>query len=163
MKLRRPVLEDKEEILAMYKEFQKESSSMDGGFYEPTTHFEDWLDHNLNMELGIGVPDNFVPYIQFVSFDNDNNAIGFLNLRLRLNDTLLEKGGHIGYSIRPRQRGKGYAKEQLKLGIEQAHLKNINEILVTCHVDNDASKSVILANGGILEDCRHQTERYWIT
>ncbi|RNL32559.1 GNAT family N-acetyltransferase, partial [Streptococcus agalactiae] len=96
MKLRRPVLEDKEEILAMYKEFQKESSSMDGGFYEPTTHFEDWLDHNLNMELGIGVPDNFVPYIQFVSFDNDNNAIGFLNLRLRLNDTLLEKGGHIG-------------------------------------------------------------------
>ncbi|TQC00900.1 GNAT family N-acetyltransferase, partial [Streptococcus agalactiae] len=23
--------------------------------------------------------------------------------------------------------------------------------------------SVILANGGVLEDCRHQTERYWIT
>ncbi|HFH8662491.1 TPA: GNAT family N-acetyltransferase, partial [Streptococcus agalactiae] len=37
------------------------------------------------------------------------------------------------------------------------------EILVTCHVDNDASKSVILANGGVLEDCLHQTERYWIT
>lgn len=38
MKLRRPVLEDKEEILAMYKEFQKESSSVDGGVLEDCLH-----------------------------------------------------------------------------------------------------------------------------
>lgn len=36
---------------------------MDGGFYELIMYFEDWLDYNLNMELGIGVFDNFVLYI----------------------------------------------------------------------------------------------------
>ena len=88
--------------------------------------------------------------------------LAFLNLRLRLNDYLLEKGGHIGYSIRPSEQGKGYAKESLHQGLQVAKDKNIHRALVTCSIKNPASRAVILANGGQLEDIRHETERYWI-
>lgn len=110
----------------------------------------------------MGLASQGVPAIQYVAFDEKNQALGFLNLRLRLNASLLEKGGHIGYSVRPSQRGKGYAKEMLKQAVSCAISKNITTILVTCDETNVASRAVIVANGGILEDSRGGTERYWI-
>ena len=103
-----------------------------------------------------------MPDIQLVAFSRDGQAVGFLNLRLRLNDYLLEVGGHIGYSIRPSERGKGYAKEALRQGLQTAKQKNIKKALVTCSTENPASRAVILANGGVYEDVRNGTERYWI-
>ena len=75
---------------------------------------------------------------------------------------MLNHAGHIGYSIRPSERGKGYAKESLRQGLQVAKDKNFHRALVTCSIKNPASRAVILANGGQLEDIRHETERYWI-
>jgi len=97
-----------------------------------------------------------------VLFDESGHALGFLNLRLRLNEGLLNYAGHIGYSIRPSERGKGYAKEALHQGLQVAKEKNIHRALVTCSTENPASRAVILANGGQFEDVRNGTERYWI-
>ena len=116
----------------------------------------------MQKEMGINLPENRVPSIQFVSFDDVGRALGFLNLRLRLNEGLLNHAGHIGYSIRPSERGKGYAKESLRQGLQIAKKKNIKRALVTCSTENPASRAVILANGGELEDVRNGTERYWI-
>ena len=163
MILRRPSQTDKEAILDMMTEFEREKSSHDGGFWNPDNFvYEEWLEENLQAEAGLNIPENWVPAIQLVSFDVAGQALGFLNLRLRLNDYLLEKGGHIGYSIRPSERGKGYAKEALRQGLQVAKEKNIKRALVTCSTENPASQAVILANGGQLEDIRHETERYWI-
>ena len=95
-------------------------------------------------------------------FDESGHALGFLNLRLRLNEGLLNYAGHIGYSIRPSERGKGYAKEALRQGLQVAKEKNIKRALVTCSTENPASRAVILTNGGALEDVRGGKERYWI-
>ena len=163
MELRRPRLADKETVLEMMAEFEKSQSAHDGGFWDAENFvYEEWLKNNQDHEMGINLPEGWVPAIQLVSFDVAGQALGFLNLRLRLNDYLLEKGGHIGYSIRPSERGKGYAKESLRQGLQVAKGKNIKRALVTCSTENPASRAVILANGGELEDVRNGTERYWI-
>ena len=163
MKLRRPTLADKEAILSMMAEFEETQSAHDGGFWDAENFdYEEWLETSHNKEMGINLPENRVPSIQFVSFDHVGRALGFLNLRLRLNEGLLNHAGHIGYSIRPSERGKGYAKESLRQGLQIAKGKNIKRALVTCSTENPASRAVILANGGKLEDVRNGTERYWI-
>ena len=107
MILRRPSQADKEAILDMMGEFEREKSVHDGGFWNTDNFiYEEWLEENLQSEAGLNIPENWVPAIQLVSFNESGHALGFLHLRLRLNGRLLEKGGHIGYSIRPSERGK---------------------------------------------------------
>ena len=163
MILRRPTLADKEAVVDMIEEFEETQSTHNGGFWDiENFSYEDWLETGRNKEMGIGLLENRVPSIQFVLFDESGHALGFLNLRLRLNEGLLNYAGHIGYSIRPSERGKGYAKEALRQGLQVAKEKNIHRALVTCSAENPASRAVILANGGQLEDVRNGTERYWI-
>lgn len=163
MELRRPRLADKKAVLDMMTEFEKSQSAHDGGFWDVEDFsYEEWLEGNRNKEMGIWLSENRVPSIQFVLFGESGCALGFLNLRLRLNEGLLNYAGHIGYSIRPSERGKGYAKETLRQGLQVAKEKNIKKALVTCSVNNPASRAVILANGGIFEDARNGVERYWI-
>ena len=163
MELRRPILADKATVLEMMAEFEQTQSAHDGGFWNANNFvYEEWLKNNQNHEMGINLPEEWVPDIQLVAFSRDGQAVGFLNLRLRLNDYLLEVGGHIGYSIRPSERGKGYAKEALRQGLQVAKEKNIKKALVTCSTENPASRAVILANGGLFEDVRNGVERYWI-
>ena len=163
MELRRPTIVDREAVLDMMAEFEKSQSGHDGGFWDTENFvYEEWLETNMQKEMGINLHENRVPSIQFVSFDDVGHALGFLNLRLRLNEGLLNYAGHIGYSIRPSERGKGYAKETLSQGLQLAKEKNIKKALVTCSVNNPASRAVILANGGLIEDVRDGVERYWI-
>ena len=163
MELRRPTLADKEAILNMMAEFEKSRSAHNGGFWDAENFdYEEWLETCHNKEMGIGLSENRVPSIQFVLFDKSGKALGFLNLRLRLHEGLLNHAGHIGYSIRPSARVQGLAKEQLRQGLQVAKSKNIKRALVTCDSDNVASRAVILTNGGALEDVRGGKERYWI-
>ncbi len=89
-------------------------------------------------------------------------VIGFLALRHRLNDFLLEAAGHIGYSVRPARRREGHATRALALAVRRAAELGIERALVTCDSDNRASAATIEANGGVLEDERRGVRRYWI-
>ena len=68
----------------------------------------------------------------------------------------------VGIALLPVYRGKGYAKEALRQGLQVAKEKNIKKALVTCSVGNSVSRAVIVSNGGVFEDVRNGVERYWI-
>lgn len=162
MELRRPTWSDEESVVEMMKDFKDTNSAHDGSFWNAENFdYERWLAANADAEKGLNIPSDQVPAIQFVGFV-DKEAVGFLNLRLRLNDYLLRYAGHIGYSVKPSERGKGYAKAMLAQALKIAISKNISKVLVTCRVDNPASRAVIVANGGVLEDSCKGIERYWI-
>ena len=164
MELRRPELADKEAILEMIAEYKEQGLLMNGGVestWACAENYEDWLQINRDQEAGLNLKEGRVPAILFASFADDR-ALGFLGLRMTLNDFYLELGGHIGYGIRPSERGKGYGKQQLSLALLEAKKLALSPVLITCDMDNAASRAVILANGGVLEDVRAGKERYWI-
>lgn len=89
-------------------------------------------------------------------------VVGFLALRTRLNEWLLNEGGHIGYSVRPSRRREGHARRALGHAVRRAGELGIARALVTCDDDNVASASTIERNGGVYEDTRNGKRRYWI-
>ncbi|MEZ0225375.1 MAG: GNAT family N-acetyltransferase [Alphaproteobacteria bacterium] len=110
-----------------------------------------------------------VPQTTVWLVDNDT-FIGDAKIRHRLNDRLLQSGGHIGYGVRPSMRRKGYATEMLRLCLIWARDNlNLDKALLSCVVDNEASARVMEKNGGQLIDITpHPWEvgkmqkRYWV-
>jgi predicted acetyltransferase len=102
------------------------------------------------------------------ALDGSRVALGTSRLRHHLNPALEDAGGHIGYAIRPDERGKGYGNRILALTLPRARALGLSRVLVTCATDNARSARVIMANGGILtsEGMSVQTgsrhSRYWI-
>ncbi len=88
--------------------------------------------------------------------------IGRISLRHELNEQLREWGGHIGYDVRRSRRRQGHATRMLAAVLVEAHGRGIDPALLTCDADNTASRRVIEANGGVLEDQRGQKLRYWV-
>lgn len=76
--------------------------------------------------------------------------------------------GNIGYSIRPNERNKGYGNDILKLILSKCEGLGMNEVCISCHKENIASKKVIEYNGGIFDrefidfDNGKQSLKYWI-
>jgi predicted acetyltransferase len=95
--------------------------------------------------------------------DDTDQYVGSLALRHELTDFLLREGGHIGYSVRPSARRRGHAREALRLALPIARNEvGLERVLVTCRESNEGSRRVIEANGGVYEDSRNGTRRYWI-
>ena len=115
-------------------------------------------------EVGTSVPSHTYIGVR----ESDNRVIGVIDLRHHINNPILGTwGGHTGYSVRPSERGKGYAKEMLRLNIQNAKALGISKLLITCNENNVASEKTILANGGVYENTidvdGRMIKRYWIS
>jgi len=123
----------------------------------------------INLSKGIGIPKGFVPSTTYwVYNDKTNKILGATNIRHNLNDLFLKFWGHVGFEVRPSERGKGYGTIILELAIKECKKMNIERVMLGCYKDNIASAKTILKNGGILEDeiIEDNTgkiiQRYWI-
>lgn len=68
--------------------------------------------------------------------------------------------GHVGYSVVPWKRRRGYATRALGLLLPHARAEGLPYIELTTDADNVASKRVIEANGGVLVERFHKPEGY---
>lgn len=170
--LKFPTMEDKEAVLEYKKEFLEEYNEPHipgSGSIENHETYESWLnlmEREVNPET---CGEGRVPSTQYLTYrKSDNKLVGVVQIRHKLNNFLLNFGGHIGDSVRPTERRKGYATEQIKLAKDICRGFGIDRVLITCNKDNIASAKSIKNNGGILEnevkkDDGEITQRYWIT
>ena len=117
-----------------------------------------YVPHRRNFAEGRDLPKGFVRQIDFILWDEDTIA-GMFRVRPQLNDFLRNvTGGHIGYGILPKFRGKGYATEGLSLALrELQRMTDDSESYLFCNKDNVVSLRVMLKNGGYIH---HETEEY---
>lgn len=169
LKLIKPTLEYKEKAWEFRNECLQESEEIhgDGGLDKSNT-YEDWLENLKKESSKETCGENWVPATTWlVARELDEKIIGSIQLRHELNDSLLNRGGHIGYEVRPSERQKGFATEMLRLVLIECKKMGIKKVLVSCTKSNIASAKTIIKNGGILEDERTWTDgsvyqRYWI-
>ncbi len=92
----------------------------------------------------------------------NNEIIGALNARCEDSDFILNHAGHIGYAIAPWKRNQGYATAALNMLLSIIRSFGLDRVLLTCDIDNEASKRVIIKNGGRFERRNDTKEFYWI-
>ncbi|MEK5380536.1 GNAT family N-acetyltransferase [Niallia sp. FSL W8-0635] len=168
MELLRPSEQYREQLMEYRSAFlHRKEQPYGGSSLQNYTDFHEWLNKVISQENGDNLPSNRVPATQFLSIGN-GKLIGLINIRHRLTPELLMESGHIGYSIHPEERRKGYATEQLRLSLIEANKLGLSKVLITCDKENIASAKTIQKVGGVLEnevnsaDGKEIVQRYWI-
>lgn len=148
-----PTKERKKEAIEYIKEFNRYNSHPNGsgGLHHYLNNYNGWL-KKLKLDGIRPVTEVSVPALTyFLVRESDNKIVGMVNIRLALNESLKLLAGHIGYSIRPTERRKGYNKINLYLALRVCDEHNIEEVILDCKKGNIGSEKTIQALGGIFQ------------
>lgn len=166
----RPDLSLAEKIWEFRKEMLDAGSPMDGtGPLERMENTADWIAFNRGQEENEARPDSWMVAKQFLyQRETDRKVVGMIRYQYSLSDFIEKYSGHIGYSVRPSERRKGYAERMLADCLKLCRADGLKRVLVTCDPQNEGSRRTILANGGAYEGTVYDDpdgvylERYWI-
>ena len=162
--LRAPKAADEKEGLAAHAEFD--------GFpflllWNRQLSWARYLELLGGLRTGHRIPEGLV-HSDFLLAEVGGDIVGRVSIRYELNQALAEKGGHVGYGVRPAFRRRGFATEVLRQSVARIHAAGVERILVVCDDDNVGSATVIERGGGVLEsvvtpdDGTVPFRRYWI-
>lgn len=142
-------LSDGNDVYAMFQEIPAEELGSENQANGMTLgEFEEYKKKLVNNSKGQSLGKNETQKIKYVLYDN-GYPIGSIALRPKPNKYWLEHSGHIGFTIRPSERGKNYGTKMLALVLEEAKIRGLKEVNLQCNIQNFASQKVIESNGGI--------------
>ena len=140
--------EDAADYIREFREYQSEINGA-GGLHRFTDNYEGWLEKLEQDAARIPNEEKVPARTYFLVRETDRRIVGMINIRLCLNERLRHYGGHIGYSIRPTERGKGYNKINLYLGLKVCDAHGIETVLLDADLNNPASWRTMEALGGV--------------
>lgn len=154
--LKAPQAELKSDIIDYLDEFHKCDSDLNGfgmlARISAKFSFEEALEQCLSMSNSdYSWAHNRCPNKVFLLIrESDNRIVGNIQVRWDFTDEMLRFVGHIGYSIRPTERRKGYNKINLYLGLIEAKKLGLDNCVISCGVSNIGSDKTMQALGGRL-------------
>jgi predicted acetyltransferase len=169
LELFKPTMEFADDIMKFRQELLNINCKFAGcGNLKNCLTADEWLKEINIFENEKTCPEGRVTSNRYIAVRlSDKKIVGIIDFRHHINHPILSVwGGHIGFTIRPDERLKGYAKEMLKLNLINCKNHGLDKVLITCDFDNIASEKTIIANGGIFEkivkvDDRNM-KRFWI-
>jgi len=127
-----------------------------GEWYETgRADFAAYVRHLEDQEAGRPLPEGLVP-CSHRWLIQDGEIVAIVRIRHHIDTPFLrEEGGHIGYDVPPRYRGRRFAVAALQSGLEVARKLGLSSVRMFANTDNPASWRTIERCGGVLE-----AERY---
>ncbi len=177
----RSVITDELELVFPTKEYKKqveeylqefidngENEIAGDGRLDEIRDFDKWLEKIQNDVSPEKVDNDRIPATLYLTIrKSDGRIVGNVQIRHYLNERLLNYGGHIGDSVRPSERRKGYATEQIRLALIKCKELGIDNVLMDCDKSNIGSAKSIQNNGGVLDNeiiyNNEIVQRYWIS
>ena len=138
------------ELESNFDKFVKDLNTEQGYPHQP---YQDWVEP---------VPETVLWLVK------DNQYIGTVDIRHRLNWHLEKWGGHLHIIIRPDERKKGYGRRALKMSLPYANHLGVDKALLTIDPENKSAIKAVEECGGEYQDQTKETDqfpsrmRYWI-
>ncbi len=164
IKLTKPSLDYATDIMSFRQELLDANSEFAGcGSLYGCTSADEWIKILDKSEKEGEVTSNSYIALRL----RDNRIVGIIDLRHHIDHPILSVwGGHMGYTVRPSERRKGYAKEMLNQNLKNCKDIGLAKVLIVCDSDNVASEKTIIANGGAFEKeitvDGNTMKRFWI-
>ncbi len=170
-KLVRPAADYKESFLEALQEYHEEGRYLYNKLSVLRSEFDEFV-KELRAERGYP----HQPYQEWVDpvpetvtwLVKDNEYLGTVDIRHRLNWHLEKWGGHIHFIIRPSRRGMGFGRKILLKAMPIANYLGVETALLTVDPENEAAIRIIESCGGEFHDelpCTDQfpaRKRYWL-
>lgn len=139
------------EIMEYRKEMLEANSSFDGCFsLKRMEKTEDFVAHCIEWSNPRRPADEYGAWGNVIMAirKSDGKMVGCFQVHNVLSERMERFTGHVGYSVRPSERKKGYATKMLAKAKDFLRSFGFEEIYVSCLPENEASRKTILANGG---------------